>query len=170
MGSPFKRKMMMKSIIFNLATAAVVLGAPKEPPSDPRKFAKAPDFVAPATYRQGPEYYKKYLERLDKRSAIEGIPELLTKKEFVEGKDQGIMEKYKAPAAPASYRLGPVYTKRNLQRLDKRSAIKGIPDLLTKKENKEEARHLEIQEGDKFWQEAPLLTLTQEQELSDEDK
>merc|ERR1711983_304388 len=166
MGSPFERKMMMKLIIFTLATAAVVLGAP----SDPRKFAKAPDFVAPATYRQSTLYANKNPERLDKRSAIEGIPELLTKKEFVE-EDQGIMEKYKAPAAPASYRLGPVYTKKNLQRLDKRSAIEGIPDLLTKKENKaEEARHLEIQEGDKFWQEAPLLTFTQEQELSDEDK
>merc|ERR1712147_179420 len=147
MGSPFERKMMMKLIIFTLATAAVVLGAPKNTPSDPRRFAKAPDFVAPATYRQSTLYANKNPERLDKRSAIEGIPELLTKKEFVE--DQGIMEKYKAPAAPASYRLGPVYTKKNLQRLDKRSAIEGIPDLLTKKENKaEEARHLEIQEKD----------------------
>ena len=75
--------MMMKLIIFTLATAAVVLGAPKNTPSDPRKFAKAPDFVAPATYRQSTLYANKNPERLDKRSAIEGIPELLTKKEFV---------------------------------------------------------------------------------------
>merc|ERR1711983_242572 len=172
MGSPFESKMMIKLIIFTLASAAMVLGAPKGTPADPRKFAKAPDFVAPATYRQEQEtqYANKNLERLDKRSAIEGIPDLLTKKEFVE--DQGIMEKYKAPAAPAKYsRQGPVYTKKSPERLDKRSAIEGIPDLLTKKENKaEEFRHLEIHEEDKFLQEAPLLTLTQEQELPDEDK
>merc|ERR1711983_236465 len=172
MGSPFESKMMIKLIIFTLASAAMVLGAPKGTPADPRKFAKAPDFVAPATYRQETLYANKNLERLDKRSAIEGIPDLLTKKKFVE--DQGIMdmEKYKAPAAPAEYsRQGPMYTKKSPERLDKRSAIEGIPELLTKEENKaEEFRHLEIQEGDKYWQEAPLLTYTQEQELSDEVK
>merc|ERR1712147_619049 len=117
MGSPFERKMMIKLIIFTLASAAMVLGAPKNTPSDPRKFAKAPDFVAPATYRHSTLYANKNPERLDKRSAIEGIPELMTKKE-----------------------------------------------------NTEDARHLEIQEKDEFWQEAPLLTFTQEQELSDEVK
>merc|ERR1711983_24828 len=118
MGSPFESKMKIKLIIFTLASGAMVLGAPKDTPADPRKFAKAPDFVAPATYRQETLYANKNLERLDKRSAIEGIP-----------------------------------------------------DLLTKEENKaEEFRHLEIHEGDKFWQEAPLLTYTQEQELSDEVK
>merc|ERR1711983_447768 len=133
MGSPFESKMMIKLIIFTLASGAMVLGAPKDTLADPRKFAKAPDFVAPATYRQEQEtqYANKNLERLDKRSAIEGIPDLLTKKEFVE--DQGIMEKYKAPAKYS--RQGPVYTKK---RLDKRSAIEGIPDLRTKEENKAE--------------------------------
>merc|ERR1711983_152731 len=170
MGSPFESKMKIKLIIFTLASGAMVLGAPKDTPADPRKFAKAPDFVAPATYRQETLYANKNLERLDKRSAIDGIPDLLTKMEFVE--DQGIMEKYKAPAAPDKYsRQGPVYTKKSPESLDKRSAIEGIPDLLTKKENEaEEFRHLEIHEEDKFLQEAPLLTLTQEQELPDEDK
>merc|ERR1712095_212185 len=107
----FQRKLMMKLIIFVLATATVVLGAPKDSPSDPRKFAKAPDFVAPATYRQGTLYAKKNPERLDKRSVIEEIPELLMKKEFKEAKDQGIVENYKAPAAPATYRQGTLYAK-----------------------------------------------------------
>merc|ERR1712095_14474 len=131
----FQRKLMMKLIIFVLATATVVLGAPKDSPSDPRKFAKAPDFVAPATYRQGTLYAKKNPERLDKRSVIEDIPELLTKKEFKEAKDQGIVQNYKAPAGPAAsatYRQGTLYAKKNPERLDKRSVIEEIPELMTK--------------------------------------
>merc|ERR1712095_539 len=125
----FQRKLMMKLIIFVLATATVVLGAPKDSPSDPRKFVKAPDFVAPAAYRQGTLYAKKNSERLDKRSVIEEIPELLN--EFEEAKDQGKVENYKAPAAPpasATYRQGTLYVKKNPERLDKRSVIEEIPE------------------------------------------
>merc|ERR1711983_345530 len=92
MGSS-ERKMMMKLIIFTLAAAAVVLGAPKA--GDPRKFAKAPEPLgAPATYREGTLYANKNPDRLDKRSAIEGIPAVMSKKAFKESKYQQKVEKY----------------------------------------------------------------------------